>query len=194
MPTGDTRTGWLEAALKGFHKMPADPEPPNKATEAEHPLRHGRISFVIFRPGHRQQLIGRKSAAHSADFRGRPRHRTVRWSRVLRVFRRNALRFSALRFLVTSVRFDLGTYVIGRERIQTAPLRPGPGLLQPVGRRRRKADEILDADDDDRGLAPAVDDEALVVPDGKIHDLPELSAGDVGVDAAFHGPFNALIG
>ena len=49
------------------------------------------------------------------------------------------------------------------------------------------ADKILHAHDHDGGLAAAVDDEAFVVFGGEIHDLPELGAGDMSVDAAVHG-------
>jgi hypothetical protein len=48
------------------------------------------------------------------------------------------------------------------------------------------ADEILHAHDDDRRLAAAVDDEALIVLRSKVHDLPELGAGDMSVDPAIH--------
>jgi hypothetical protein len=71
-----------------------------------------------------------------------------------------------------------------------ALLGTGPGFLQPIGRRCGGADEILHADDHDGGLAAAVDDEALIVFGGEIHDLAELSPGDTGIDAAVHGAFS----
>jgi hypothetical protein len=81
---------------------------------------------------------------------------------------------------------DLGVDISGRQRIEAAPLRAAPRFLKPIRRRRRRADKILHAHDDDRGLAAPVDDEALIVFDGEVHDLPELGAGHMGVAAAVH--------
>lgn len=57
------------------------------------------------------------------------------------------------------------------------------------------ADEILHAHDHDRWLAAAVDNEAFIVFGREVHDLPELSAGDMGVDTAIHFgvPLHAFI-
>src|SRR5580692_1567069 len=62
------------------------------------------------------------------------------------------------------VRGDLGIDVGGRQGIEPAPLGAAPGFLQPVGRWRGGAYEILHAHDDDGGLAASVDD---ALPDGK---------------------------
>jgi len=57
------------------------------------------------------------------------------------------------------------------------------------------ADKILHAHDDDGWLAAAVDDEALIVLGGEVHDLAELGTRDMGVDAAIHlaGSIHGLI-
>jgi len=61
--------------------------------------------------------------------------------------------------------------------------RPSP---EPFWRRRNGFDEILDAHDDHGGFSAPVYDKALIVLDGAGHNLPELRAGDMGIDAAFH--------
>src|SRR5207253_2970773 len=70
--------------------------------------------------------------------------------------------------------------------VEPAPLGAAPGFLQPVGRWCCGADEILHAHDDDGRFAAPVDDEALVVLDGEVHDLPELGTGEMSVNAMIH--------
>src|SRR5437899_3511565 len=91
------------------------------------------------------------------------------------------------RGLFAPVRGDLGIDVSARQAVEPAPLGTAPGFLQPVGRRRGGADEILHAHDDNGRLTAPVNDETLVVLGGEVHYLPELGAGDVCVDAAIHG-------
>ena len=89
-----------------------------------------------------------------------------------------------------------GNFVIDigrRQRIKPAPSGAGPGFLQPIGWRRRRADKILHTHDNYRWLAAAVDNEALVVFRREVHDLPELGTGDVGVDPAIDGVSSFLI-
>src|SRR3954453_15171394 len=81
---------------------------------------------------------------------------------------------------------DLGLDIGGRQGVEPTPLGAAPGFLEPVGRRCSSADEILHTHDDDCRLAAAVDDEALIVLSGEVHDLAELSTRDMGVDAAIH--------
>src|SRR5882724_4712480 len=88
--------------------------------------------------------------------------------------------------LFAPVRSDLGVDFGARQAVEPASLGAAPGFLEPVGRRRGGADEILHAQDDDGRLPAPVDDEALVVLGGEVHDLSELGAGNVGVDAAIH--------
>ena len=62
--------------------------------------------------------------------------------------------------LFVPVRSDLGVDVGARQAVEPALLGTAPGFLQPVGRRRSRADKILHAQDGDSRLAAPVDDEA----------------------------------
>jgi hypothetical protein len=70
--------------------------------------------------------------------------------------------------------------------VEAALLGASPGLLQPVGGRCGGTYKILHAHDNDGRLTATVDNKALVVFGGEIHDLAELGSGDMGVDAAIH--------
>ncbi len=75
------------------------------------------------------------------------------------------------------MRDDFSLDISGRRRIQPTPLGAAPGLLDPVGWRRYGADENRHTHDDDSRLAAPVDNEALIISGGKIHDLAKLGAG-----------------
>ena len=73
-----------------------------------------------------------------------------------------------------------------RQLVEPRLFGAAPGFLEPAAGRCGSTDKILHAHDDHGRLAAPVDDEAFVVFDGEIHDLPKLDAGNVGVDAAVY--------
>jgi hypothetical protein len=58
--------------------------------------------------------------------------------------------------------------------------------LRAIWGGRNGLDEVLDAHDDDGGFSAPVHGKALVILNGTVHDLSELSSGYVGIDAAVH--------
>jgi hypothetical protein len=81
---------------------------------------------------------------------------------------------------------DFGIDIVGGEGVEAAPLGAVPSLLQPIRRRRDGANKIPNAHDHDGRFAAPIDDEPVVVFGYAIHDLAELSARDMSVDAPVH--------
>ena len=88
--------------------------------------------------------------------------------------------------LLPAVRGDLGVDLSHGQLVSTLAFGFRLNLFEPIGSGCDGIDEILDAHDDDRGLAPPINNEPLVFFRGSLHDLAELCARRQGGNNVAH--------
>ena len=88
--------------------------------------------------------------------------------------------------LFASVRGDPGIDIGGRQGVKPRRLAPLQAFSSQSGGGAAVRMKSWHAHNDNCRLAAAVDDEALIILGGEVHDLAELSTRDMGVDAAIH--------
>jgi hypothetical protein len=81
---------------------------------------------------------------------------------------------------------DLGIDILRQELVKAACLGTSPSFFEPLRWRRNGLDEVLHAHNHHGGLSVSVYYKTLMMFHGTGHELTELCAGDMSINATFH--------